>query len=230
MSRLICILACFLLVTAAHAEQIKSLSAKLSLDSGGRVSALEFNDPVTSSIEPALRERVFSWAFAPVLVDGEPRAATLNLGITLGFEEHGDKVLVRIVDASTSLRVLKAGPPRYPKRDLRYQTSGIVVLKLLVAEDGRVLEASAVDATNERFEKAALKAAVNWIYEPLLVEGTPARGEIYIPVRFSAGTSRRSLPLPDLSEYIGVTLNAEAGAMVAEQGGQLLTENVAATL
>ncbi len=135
---------------------------------------------------------------------------------------------MRVVAAGTSLRVLKAAPPKYPKRDLRNQISGSVVLKLVVGEDGHVLEASTVYATNKRFERAALKAAGAWRFDPLLVDGAPARGEIYMPVSFS--TVMRRMPLPDLFEHIGVNLNAEAGAMVAEQGGQLITPDVAATL
>ncbi len=98
------------------------------------------------------------------------------------------------------------------------------MVKLLVGEDGSVLERSAVDATNEQFSRAALKAARDWRFEPLLIDGRPARGEIYLPTSFAV----RGQPMPkvDLSELIGLALEADRPALATALGGQLLSEDI----
>jgi len=228
MTRFFCAILFSLFALSAHAEKVKVLNAALSLDSAGKVSEVQFKGQVAPSLESALRTRISSWKFSPVLVQGQPRAATVNLHMNLGFEPNGDRMQVRIISAGTGLGVVKLKAPRYPRRELRRSKNGNVVLRLLVGPDGNVIEAIAIDSTSKLFERAALKAASTYFFEPLLVDGVPARAEIYMPVSFFI--AGQQLPLPDLSEVIGVNLDANGGALVAEQGGQLISDDVAASL
>lgn len=222
MLRSIVALAFLAISCSAHAEQYKHIEAALSLDALGSVSAVEFNGPVADKLADALRAKVRQWRFKPVLVDGQPRAATLNLSIKLGFEGDGERMKVRVVRASTGLRPLELKAPKYPRSELKKPRSGNVVMKLLIDLDGSVASATAIHATNPSFSRAAIRAASSYRFEPLLVDGQPARAEIYMPARFYTGG--RPLPLPELPELQGSELQGEFGALAAEMGGQLASE------
>ncbi len=215
----------FLLTTAtAHADRIWRVNAGLDLDVHGRVTELRFRDELPAQLEAPLRERISQWQFSPVLANGVASAATVNLFVELLIEDADDKLRFLIRAAGTNLHAIQTTPPRYPTRELRAGRAGYAVVKLLVGEDGRVLERSAVDATNEQFSNAALKAARDWRFDPLLIDGLPARGEIYVPIGF-APTGQRP-PRIDLSDLIGITLEADQPALATSLGGQLLSEDI----
>ncbi|MCB1607526.1 MAG: energy transducer TonB [Xanthomonadales bacterium] len=194
----------------------------MSLDELGAVSAIEFREPVAPKLERALRDRISGWRFSPVLVEGEPGPATVNLSITLGFTETGETFQARVIRAATGLKTLSMSVPKYPRSELRAQRGGTVVLKLVVDTDGSVADAIPVYATNAKFSRAAIRAAMHYRFEPLLVDGVPARAEIYIPARFYI--NGRIPELPEIPELRGSELETGSGALTAELGGQLLTE------
>jgi TonB family protein len=228
MLRIFLALLLLLTTTTAQADRLWRVEAALDLDALGAVLDVRFHDELPAQLDAPLRERIAQWRFSPVLGNGEPAAATVNLYVELLIEEAGEKLRFRIREAGTNLRVVEARPPRYPASELRAGRGGHAVLKLLVGEDGRVLQSSAVDASNEQFSKAALKAARYWRYQPLLIAGKPARGEIYVPTSFAI----RGQPMPriDLSDLIGLTLQADRPALAASAGGQLLSKDIEGVL
>jgi TonB family protein len=224
MLRILIALLLLLTTATAHADRLWQINAALDLDAQGQLTDLRFRDELPPQLEEPLRQRIAQWHFSPVLANGVPSAATVNLFVSLLIEDVGDKLRFRIREAGTNLHSVDARPPRYPAGELRAGRGGYAVVKLLVGEDGRVLERSTVDATNEQFSKAALKAARDWRFEPLLINGRPARGEIYLPISFAL--SGQPMPKIDLSNLIGVTLEANRPALAASVGGQLLSEDI----
>ena len=67
----------------------------------------------------------------------------------------------------TGLRVLKRIPPIYPARALLRKIEGWVRLELTIDTEGQVADARVLDADPKGvFDKAALKAARRWRFEP----------------------------------------------------------------
>jgi protein TonB len=70
--------------------------------------------------------------------------------------------------------------PEYPRAELQAGVEGTVVLKILLSETGEVLSAQPL-AGDEPFVSAALTAAREWRYAPVMVEGRPR--SVYFVVR-----------------------------------------------
>lgn len=75
--------------------------------------------------------------------------------------------------------------PPYPARALAARQGGRVVLKLLVATDGRVKDAVVESSTPEGvFDATALEAARKWTIQPATEAGRPVEGWMRVPVDF----------------------------------------------
>lgn len=62
--------------------------------------------------------------------------------------------------------------PRYPRKALRANKQGYVVLSFDINEIGRVVNVQVIDANPQRlFEREAKRALKKWKYKPMLVEG-----------------------------------------------------------
>lgn len=81
-------------------------------------------------------------------------------------------------------RLLSADPPRYPIESRRRREIGIVVLMVVVDEEGRVGSISIAESSGvDRLDKAALTAVRRWQWSPTVVDGRPieVRGLVRIP-------------------------------------------------
>lgn len=85
----------------------------------------------------------------------------------------------------TPPRLIELPPPEYPAAGQRMGIEGVVVLQVLVAPDGRVLEANPVgERLGMGFEVAARRAAYAARFEPARRNGVPVQGETRIAIRF----------------------------------------------
>lgn len=83
-----------------------------------------------------------------------------------------------------STRLVSATPPRYPTESRRRRETGIVVLMVVVDQEGRVAAISIADSSGvDRLNKAALSAVRQWRWSPTIVDGRPiqVRGLVRIP-------------------------------------------------
>jgi protein TonB len=65
--------------------------------------------------------------------------------------------------------------------------SGVVVVDAVIDEHGNVVGARAVSG-HPLLVPAALKAVLQWKYEPTLLNGTPTAVEMELTVHFSRGS------------------------------------------
>jgi TonB family protein len=65
--------------------------------------------------------------------------------------------------------------PVYPERALRERVRGLVVLKVLVAEDGSPVRITVEKAAREDLTRVAIEAANQWRFEPARKNGRPVR-------------------------------------------------------
>ena len=76
-------------------------------------------------------------------------------------------------------------PPRYPTLSRRLGEQGEVVIRALVGEDGRVLEAEVAQSSGHtRLDEAALAAVRAWLFSPATRAGRPVVHPLEIPVLF----------------------------------------------
>jgi TonB family protein len=86
---------------------------------------------------------------------------------------------------SSTLVIRKLVKPRYPAVSLSMGVEGKVVLKIHIAEDGRVEDAIVVSSEVDRHcERAAVEAALQCEFKPLLSGGKPTAIWARFPVRF----------------------------------------------
>ena len=81
---------------------------------------------------------------------------------------------------------VKAVAPVYPHEMKREAVSGIVTLKLLIDENGDVLEKEVAKSTRKEFEEPALAAISKWKFKPARKAGEAVRATITLPIKFTA--------------------------------------------
>jgi protein TonB len=76
--------------------------------------------------------------------------------------------------------------PEYPMLARQAEIEGTIIVKITVDERGRVLHASILkSAAQNIFDKAALEAVKQWIFEPAEQSGNPVKATITVPLEFS---------------------------------------------
>lgn len=75
--------------------------------------------------------------------------------------------------------------PLYPAEARSAGLTGEVLVEFLVGEDGRVLDARVLRATNPVFESPTLRAVQKWRFEPGKKSGRPVRFRMVAPVLFN---------------------------------------------
>lgn len=76
--------------------------------------------------------------------------------------------------------------PRYPTAAKEYRVSGVVIVKVRIDEQGKVIEARDMCAANPYLADAAIQAAYKATFTPTLHSGTPVKVSGVITYRFVA--------------------------------------------
>ena len=127
------------------------------------------------------------------------RAATLvlsaGLSLALGSPARAQEPKVAGTDVPAPRRT-KFVAPAYPVEAQMRGLRGIVILELIVDEQGRVATADVIRSVPP-FDEAALSAARQWEYEVTQVDGRPVRVRVTVPITFA-------LKLPEMTRAEGV--------------------------
>ena len=89
-------------------------------------------------------------------------------------------------DAVPMVRV----PPQYPERALQRKIEGRVLVEFTISKSGAVKDAKVIAAEpNNIFNKAAIKAVLQWKYNPKILNGKPVEQKgIRIAIPFKLGS------------------------------------------
>jgi len=127
------------------------------------------------------------------------RAATLvlsaGLSLAFGAPARAQEPKVAGTDVPAPRRT-KFVAPAYPVEAQMRGLRGIVILELIVDEQGRVATADVIRSVPP-FDEAALSAARQWEYEVTQVDGRPVRVRVTVPITFA-------LKLPEMTRAEGV--------------------------
>ncbi len=95
-------------------------------------------------------------------------------------------------------RLVHRVEPVYPPELQRARFQGEVVIAGTVPrEGGRIRDARVTDSTDARFEKAALDAVAQWVWEPGVLNGQPVQVAFQTTVKFSLSDPNPSPAVPD---------------------------------
>lgn len=81
--------------------------------------------------------------------------------------------------------LIKFVSPRYPDLARQAGIEGTVLLRVLVAEDGKVASVSVIQSdVTPAMERAAMKAAKQFLFKPAKQRTVPVKANMAIPIRF----------------------------------------------
>jgi protein TonB len=131
--------------------------------------------PTTDPVPPDTQ--VKQYEMGDELLPGEPGLANP--------EGTDDGSTVAAPPVLQKLRVVDMQPPDYPPRCRRLGIEGTVRVRVLVDEDGRVVQAIVARTSgDEMLDAAALEAIEKWRFEPARRDGVKVRAWASVPVAF----------------------------------------------
>ena len=74
--------------------------------------------------------------------------------------------------------------PVYPEDAQAAGISGIVILGIVIGEDGSVIDTEVLRSIPE-LDQAAIDAVNQWLFEPTLLNGEPVEVEMSVTVQFT---------------------------------------------
>ncbi|MCI0338533.1 MAG: energy transducer TonB [Acidobacteria bacterium] len=92
---------------------------------------------------------------------------------------HKIRVSENVADGSATTKV----QPVYPAEAKAAGITGLIKVRVLISEDGQVIEAEAVSGP-EQLQDAALKAANQWRFKPTLLSNYPVKVEVVLSFNF----------------------------------------------
>jgi protein TonB len=95
-------------------------------------------------------------------------------------EERSSPKLISIVE------YLREPSPRYPSQSRRLREQGMVVLRVLIDEQGKACDITVETSSGyERLDHAAREAVARAAFRPYVEDGRPRRALVLIPIEFS---------------------------------------------
>jgi protein TonB len=92
--------------------------------------------------------------------------------------------LIALEDVDSPPRIAKIVKPSYPPLALQARIGGIVVLRVLVSEQGTPLQIEVTRRVGYGMTDAAVEAVRRWTFVPARKAGVPVRTWMVIPIPF----------------------------------------------
>lgn len=70
-------------------------------------------------------------------------------------------------------KLIKQVPPEYPEEAKKAKVEGIIILEARTDINGRVTEVKVLEGKDPLLKEAAKEAVMQWVYEPMVVDGEP---------------------------------------------------------
>jgi TonB family protein len=119
------------------------------------------------------------------------------------------------VEKRTSAVATTRKPPQYPRDELATGREGWVILSYVVQVDGTVRDVIVQDSSGlDAFERAAAKAARNWIFKPATVDGVPVEDAVVrTKIHFRLDPPARGAREPFVRSFRAAMRAMEAGKL-----------------
>lgn len=133
----------------------------------------------------AAKAAIRQWDFEPATFDGKPRAVPWEFHLRFRLDETRERPKkIALSRRSMSRKLVHEVAPIYPPAARRKGIHGNVVLRVLVAKDGRVETCERISG-NPLLAKAAIAAVRQWVYEPTRIHGKPVEVHLTVTVAFA---------------------------------------------
>lgn len=181
--------------STASAESGPSAQAWMEIDANGQIvelqwdsRSMELSEAVRKAIEARLR--AMPWKPSAELPYASRFGTTVEVDTLL--EEDGDAQVLRVSQLRAGVSYLKLKPPIYPSSALRRKQQADLLAIVTVGEDGRARFYKILRSPEspEDFEKELSDAIQFWRFKNETLDGSPVRGVINVPVRFSMHCQR----------------------------------------
>ncbi len=162
------VLASLFILGTISGHRLTFASMEEAVKEGIKIKATAESKPQT---EPA------PTAKAEPLAEGKPLPATQEK------TEKADKLKIaeRII---VKPKLVKKVEPVYPDEAAKEGIEGVVVIKGVTNENGKVIEVKVLQAAHELLNKAAITAVEQWEYKPFIINGKPIPIEFTTTMRF----------------------------------------------
>ncbi len=101
------------------------------------------------------------------------------------IQEESEKVIEQIPVVQNAVFEGNRTPPTYPKRALRMHQEGVVLLKALVNEKGKIQNVIIIRSSGfNSLDKSAVNAVWNWKFRPTYINGKSVLSWVKVPVEF----------------------------------------------
>lgn len=197
-----------------------SVTGEIQIAPDGHVNDYQLKSDLAPTVAALVDRTVRGWRFEPVVVDGKAVVAKTTMSLYLrGQPAPGDSYSLRIASVNFgTLTRAKQKPPEYPIDAQRAGLGARVELYLRIDADGKVVEATPrqtslnmrarsereAEVWRQRFEKASVRAAQQWRYDPSeFVNGNPVTNRYALaPIDFSMTRRGNTSANPDWTAYV----------------------------
>lgn len=160
---------------------------KVSLDATGAITIVEPETEVPVKALAAIGEAMKAWRFAPARRAGQPVAAETVVSVLC--QPPPRPAQAKTIPASAIHQV----KPEYPIAMRRFGLTGQVLIDFKVDKEGRVRNPVIFQSDNPAFEEPAIKALLEWRFQPATRDGQPVEIKQRVPIIFQLnGYSGRS--------------------------------------
>ena len=140
--------------------------------------------PDLSEPPPPLDLAQLEMALNPGMGDSFGNAFSVA-GFDVAQDTASEIMTFEISDLDKTPRLLEGRRPRHPPQLLREGVEGVVRLRVLLDQNGRVRVKSVISSTRSAFERPAIRAAEKFRYTAPTKNGEPARAVFVLPIKFT---------------------------------------------
>ena len=113
----------------------------------------------------------------------------LLLGLSFVSSVFSDTGYITVDGETIEIEVERSyqTPATYPRKALRLEREGYVIIELDVAQDGSVIDPYVLEGEPAGlFNRAAMKSIRKWIYEPSTYDGVPVQvNDVQVRINFN---------------------------------------------
>jgi TonB family protein len=156
-------------------EISETVAIEVTVSAEGKVRKAKAVSGKLEALKDAAEKTVKKWEFEPYLVNGTPvpvrTEITLNFNNTLDhYRDPNGDAQVHLDEKSAKGLIAKNVPPQYPPDARVAHIQGVVELRVIVGEDGRV-HALHIIKGHPMLATAAYNAVRQWEFKPYVENG-----------------------------------------------------------
>ncbi len=145
-------------------------------------------------LDQAAIDAVKQWVYEPVIIEGQARKVlvTVTVKFQLGEKdiEKFAEGAVKVKDQIQPPRIVKKVDPVYPEEARKSGIEGVVILEARTDIQGKVKDVMVLRSV-PALNQAAIDALKQWVYEPVIVAGSPKEAVFTVTIAFKLNGGKK---------------------------------------